>query len=92
MTIFVFQCPLCKLGGKISRSTEQELNSAVAIHIQDHEQRSALQAVDKARLTCPEASCAIGKTYQWNPTTSKSELVLSEFDLRLLAGMKVGVK
>lgn len=84
-------CPLCpEPESKITRGSEESLKHAVANHITvAHEQKSALQSVDRARIECTNPACAIGTKKSWNYVTASSELALTGYDIALLSGMRI---
>jgi hypothetical protein len=84
----IWRCPLCT-DCKIVRGGEAYLELAVGEHIKQHEEKAALIAVDKARIQCKSTSCEIGRASHWNKTIGNSELLLTDFDVRLLQGMKI---
>jgi hypothetical protein len=88
--LLVFECPICGPDSKITRGSQEHLNLAISDHIMRvHEERAALQAVDRARISCPNTSCDIGRRTHCNLSIGTSIMLLTEFDKNLLQGMKV---
>jgi hypothetical protein len=89
--LLVWCCPLCtKEDGTIERGSQEHLDLAIANHVIGHEQRAALVAVDQARLGCPSPTCDIGRNMHYNKSLGCAELKLTDFDRRLLNGMRIG--
>lgn len=90
-TMLVWRCPLCKPeDGTIERGSQEFLDAAIGNHILTaHEERAALRAVDNARISCPAVACEIGRNAHYNKTLGCAELKLTEYDRRLLSGMRI---
>jgi hypothetical protein len=88
----IWHCPLCtQEDGTVERGSQDHLDAAVANHIiVAHEERAALRAVDAARLSCPQTVCEIGRAMHYNKSLGCAELKLTDFDRRLLNGMRIG--
>lgn len=85
-----FKCPLCKDDDPIVRGSLEHLEMAVASHILTaHEERAALQAVDKARVACSHIGCEIGRKNHLMLTGGTAMLNLSDFDKTWLSAMKI---
>lgn len=85
-----WDCPLCDaIEGRFERQTKVGLDIAIASHIIRHEERSGLRAVDRARLGCTETTCSLGKNRCYDPTAKDFVPRMTDFDRKLLIGMKV---
>ena len=90
---YQWSCPLCeKVDGFFERQTELGLTIAVATHIINHEERAGLRAVDRARLTCCETSCSLGKNRKLDPDTQEFVPRLTEYDRKFLSGVRIKIE
>ncbi len=82
-------CPICIPTFSISRYTQAALDISTSLHIRSHEHKAEALAVDRARNQCPSTQCTIGTNRTYNQTTHEWEPRLTEYDKKLLDGMKI---
>lgn len=89
---YQWNCPLCEPAiGHFERITKTGIEMVMAAHILRHEEEAGLRAVNNARLKCAEINCSLGKTRCLNTETGLFEPKLTEYDIKLLQGMKIKV-
>lgn len=90
---YKWSCPLCEpIDGQFERQTKFALDIATATHIiSSHEDPAALRAVNSARLHCTETTCSLGKNRVYDSSASSFVPKLSEYDHKLLKGIKIKI-
>jgi hypothetical protein len=90
---YEWRCPLCPdWEAVIERLSAAALNLAVMKHIIGHEERAAQRAVDKARLSCPQVDCSLGKDRRFDTTQRCLVPKLTDFDVKFLHDLKIKIE
>ena len=79
-----WQCPRCLRN--VAAETNVRLYWNISRHIQEHEDRAATQAVDRARMGCMTPDCSLGRTFTPYGTRISG---LTDFDQKLLKGLLI---